>query len=204
MQQLHCYFKQLILAAALVFGSSAALAGPTYRVTLDTTAYTGTGHLSLSFSSIGITDPLSATVSNFDGSYGVEYDRIGLVSGTMGSSLLFANSLEYSELVNTVTLGGMFGFNVTFGDGVIGENFAQFSVMLYNEAFDGVVGSANESGSAVEIALLPTGSDPAASLYAGPGLASVEPTQVPEPAQLPLMLSSLALLAFMTRRRSAK
>jgi hypothetical protein len=189
-----CFVRAL--AALLFLGASgAALAGPVYRVAVDTSAWSGSGYLNLTLSGLEKTDVLTATVSNFKGRFGSERFTQGQVSGDVGSVLTLAQGPSYNELLQAIDFGGMFSFDVRFElpPGVAdGANFGVALVNASQTAYaDGTFGDI------ATIALMPGSSD---ALWADPSHASIG--EVPEPGSA--ALAALGLLMVGSGRLRAR
>ncbi len=201
------FARQAMLAAALAIGSSAALAGPTYLVTIHTEGVDAeAGLMDFSFYTTNDTSDSVVSMSNFTGAFGEEYDRSGSAAGTIADTVTFVPSNFNNYLTYNVLFGGDFSFNVTFsGDflTVPGDNASALVVGLFDSMMS------TEYGMAVMFDLIPAlNTDPAAVLVTvnDPGLATVTEqvsAEVPEPSQLLLMLSALALAGVALRRRNA-
>jgi len=191
-------FKQLFSRAALAFalmaGMGAAWAGPSYHVTLDTsTSGGGDGFLQMDFLTFGIADPLTATLTNLQGAFTGTPDLANVASGANGS-LTFSND-AFSEFFQSVMLGGLFSFDVSFDGTPGGLGNTGFTASLLNAAGDYL------SFNAVQIGLSTDGTTVSTS-----AIASVTPsaaTDVPEPAELALVMTGLGLMGLMRRRRAA-
>lgn len=187
----------LACAAAAAFVPGVALAGPTYHVTVDSSGYSGAGSLDLSFLGLANAAPATATVGHFTGGFGSDGALDGTVSGTFPGGLVFDNSgLNY--FWRGVTLGGSFGFDVTFdlpgaADPGAGTTFAVYLTDLAGYLTNGPVATID----------LAAGALPAVTANAA--LAAVVPVtpvgDVPEPAAWALLLGGLGLLGW-TRRGS--
>lgn len=199
MRNLKSFIKHSLLALAL-FASGAALAGPTYRVSVDTSTYSGQGLMDFTFlANIGATSA-SALLGNFGGAFGAEYERSMGVAGAIPGGLAFDNQDGGSYLTQFVNLGGLFSFDVRFeGDFATVDNVdgSQFNVTLYSEDFGGFIGV---EGSFASFALLPpSNGEPGGTLVSSAdGFATV--AQVPEPSDLLLALTGLALMGLVRRR----
>ncbi|QYF94005.1 NF038129 family PEP-CTERM protein [Massilia sp. PAMC28688] len=194
------FAQQALFALAMACGSAAAVAGPTYQVTIDTSSFAGeSGLLDFAFSNgfVG-TVGATATLSNFSGSFGVEFDRFGSVSGAIPGMVSMTNDVLISYLTQAVTLGGNFGFTVHFGgdfETIDDVNESLFSVALYDADMTAMLAQL------VDFTIIPGANGVAASIVISAGdLASVG--EVPEPSQLLLMLSALALAGAVMRRRA--
>lgn len=192
--------RKALLAAALVFCSGAALAGPNYLVTVHTQAYSGeSGLLDFAFESYSDAPGAIAHLWNLSGAFGEEFDRSGSVDGDLASGFMFRNSSLSNYLTYAVVLGGDFTFNVSFhGDYETMEspNGATFMAALYDSALTELLGAI------VQVDLIPAFNGDAAGVLvsANQDLATV--AEIPEPSQLLLMLSALALAGVALRRKA--
>lgn len=191
--------RKALLACALVLGSGAAVAGPTYLVTLHTQAYSGESGL-LDFGMGGNADAPSAfaTLSNFAGAFEYEFDRSPSTVGDMASGITIASSGASNYLTEGVLLGGDLSFMVSFsGDFDVLESAASslFAVVLYDAQLTELWAFP------VQFDLISAfGGAPSAVLVTvDDSLASV--TAVPEPSSLLLMLAALAAAGFLLRRK---
>jgi len=181
-------FLRALLAFSIAIGAPAALAGPMYRVSVDTSAWAGsTGFLSLGFNGGGDTQDAMARATGFSGDFLEEARREGDVRGDVGSSVILGNTTGYNFFDQAVAFGGLFSFDVGFdiGDGVFGT---LFSVALFNQAFDTYLGF---DGDLLTIDLIP--GEPTTVTVFNPDL--VEVAQVPEPGDWLLLATGLLLLA---------
>lgn len=201
------FARQAFLSLALVCASAAAMAGPTYLVTIDTQAYPGESGL-LDFGFLGDANAANelVTVSNFSGAFGAEYDRAGGVVGALGDVVTFSNTGSANFLTQEVILGGGFSFLLNFsGDYAMPANpndasGLTFVVALFNSDLSDIFAQL------VQFDLMPfVAGEPAnITITANANLVDVaEVAQVPEPSQLLLMLSALALAGAALRRRKA-
>jgi hypothetical protein len=202
MRNLKNRFSLCLLALAL-FASSAAQAGPTYHVNVDTGGFTGQGLMDFTFLANAGATPATATLTNFDGLFGVPFDLSPGVAFTDRGVLGNQNGGDYLTLF--VTLGGSLSFDISF-DGAFAttENVdeSQFSATLYNADLTGYIGAA---GSFAEFVLVPqiNGNPGGVTVLPPGGLASVtEVANVPEPSSLLLALGALAMLGLARYKRS--
>jgi len=193
--------RKALLACALVLFSGAALAGPTYLVTLHTQAYSGESGL-LDFGMGGNADAPSAyaTLYNFSGAFENEFDRSPSTTGDLATGVTITNSGASNYLTQGVNLGGDLSFYVNFsGDFDTVESAASslFAVVLYDAQL-------------TELWAFPVQFDLISAFQGAPSavlvtvddsLASV--SAVPEPSSLLLMLAALAVAAVMLRRKQA-
>jgi hypothetical protein len=190
-------FKTLLLSLALLCGAGAAVAGPTYHVTLDTSAHAGlSGLLDFTFLAASPDVPqTTATLSNFSGAYGVEAGRIGAVSGAIPGLVSLTDAAGDNWLTQAVSLGGIFGFDITFDDAYLanaGLDGSTFALSLYNDDFSQYIGI---DGPLLRFDVLP-------------GLIMVSDNNdiarialVPEPSELLLVLTGLMMMGMVVRRR---
>jgi hypothetical protein len=202
MRNLKNRFSLCLLALAL-FASSAAQAGPTYHVNVDTGGFTGQGLMDFTFLANAGATPATATLTNFDGLFGVPFDLSPGVAFTDRGVLGNQNGGDYLTLF--VTLGGLLSFDISF-DGAFATtqnvDESQFSATLYNADLTGYIGAA---GSFAEFALVPqiNGNPGGVQVSTPGGLASVtEVANVPEPSSLLLALGALAMLGLARYKRS--
>lgn len=197
------FYKAL---CALVFSAAAGgvFASPTYHVSVNTETLAGNGDANLAFVLAGNVPAAETivTLSNFSGAFGAETDRTGGVTGTIpaGATLFNADFLNY--LIQRITLGGLFGFDVSFSGGfetVGGTDGAVFGVSLLDETATSFLAS-----DIVSFSLVPAfGGEAAQVIVETSGeFGSVAIAEVPEPSELLLMLTGLALMGVMLRRRA--
>ena len=196
--------RKALLAASLVLFSGAALAGPSYLVTIHTQAYSGeSGLLDFSMGSDASAQLAIANLWNFSGNFGDELDRRGSVDGNLADGVTFTNAGATNFLTYNVILGGDFSFNISFsGDYESVEAVAGsvFDVVLYGIDFSDTLDYA------VQFQLIPLNNGAPASVDVLANPDSTEVTElvavdVPEPSQLLLMLSALALAGAAMRRK---
>jgi len=191
-------FKNLLLSIALLCGAGAAVAGPTYHVTLDTSAHAGlSGLMDFTFLSSNPDSPhTTATLSNFSGAFGAEAGRIGAVSGAIPGQVALIDAAGDNWLTQAVSLGGIFGFDITFDDGYLanaGLDGSTFALSLYNEDFSQYIGI----------------DGPLVRFDVWPGFIMVSDNNdiarialVPEPSDLLLVLTGLMMMGMVMRRRA--
>ena len=178
-------FSRALLALMLVAGSSAAFAGPTYHVSIDSTGYTGTGTIDFLLSSY-VSSNGTAFVSNFTGNIIGQGEAMGDVSGDLGSGLLLGTRDGFGAFAQGLDLGQRFSFDVRFDTGSFDDGLG-FSVGLFSDALDQYLG---QTGTLIAIELTP----------GEPNLVLVDTTlasaaEVPEPATLAAMMLGLTLMS---------
>ncbi|MDY0976354.1 NF038129 family PEP-CTERM protein [Massilia sp. CFBP9012] len=184
---------RVLLALSIAIGAPAALAGPIYRVSLDTSALAGTvGYLDLGLNGPVDAAPVVASLGNFSGAFldGGVLPPSGNASGDVVNGVVLRNGPDFNFFEQLVTFGGLFSFDVAFevGEGI---NGSLFSVAFIDEAFN-YLGAA---GNVIEMNLV-AGQSVELQLVDG-AFASV--AEVPEPGAWLLLASGLFLL-WTTRR----
>jgi hypothetical protein len=195
--QLKTLFTRALLAFALSGGAGAALAGPTYHVALDTTAFAGsTGYLGLTMLGLPTSSLSTATVSPITGAFAGVVNLTGDANGSFGGGAVIGNTEDWNEFAALVNFGGLFSFDVRFDVGG-GPDGTTFGVALYdNNGYFGANGNLIE----VELGAGAVGAISVASPIAVIG----EVAAVPEPADWMLLATGLALMTFTLRRRSRR
>lgn len=194
MHNFYSLFLRALLAFSIAVGAPAALAGPLYRVSLDTSAFAGsTGFLDLGFNGGDSPDAI-ARIGNFSGAFLNEVAYLGSASGDVASGVILGNSQVENFFDQAVTFGGLFSFEVSFET----NNDAYgtlFSVALFNEAMDAYLGG--------DIGLITINMEPGQAdvlTVFAPGLAQViQIAEVPEPGEWLLLATGLLLIGA-TRR----
>jgi hypothetical protein len=186
MTNLKNLFSRALLALSLLAG--AATASPVYHVALDTTGTSGDGYMQIDFLPFATSDVLTATISGLDGAFTGAPALDNVVQS--GGAFTFSSDV-FSEFFQSITLGGKFGFDVTFGGVPTDGGSTGLSVSL----LDGLGNYL--SFQAAQISLV-AGQSP--SVATDPAFATV--TAVPEPADWVLVVTGLLLLGAMQRRRT--
>jgi hypothetical protein len=182
-----------LLALSIAIGAPAALAGPMYRVSLDTSALAGTvGYLDLGLNGPLDAAPTVARLGNFSGAFLEGNMTSGDVGGDVVNGIVLRNGPEWNFFDQLVTFGGLFSFDVEFDLGE-GANGSLFSVAFVDDALNylGAAGNVIEmnlvAGQSVELQLVD-------GAFAGVA-------EVPEPGAWLLLASGLFLLVTTRRLR---
>lgn len=187
-------FLRALLALSIAIGAPAALAGPIYRVSLDTSSLSGTGFLDLGFNSLEDAGPARATVTNFSGDFLAHSAVLGDAGGSIADGVWLGNGEGANFFDQAVVFGGLFSFDVSF-DLLPTQAGVTFAVALMNDALDAYLGA---DFNLVTIDLTP-GLPVDLQVFA-PGLADASAlAEVPEPAAWMLLAAGLFLIG-MTRR----
>jgi hypothetical protein len=186
MMNLKTFFARALLALSLLAG--AASANPVYHVALDTTGTSGDGYMQIDFLPFATSEVLTATISGLDGAFTGTPALDNVVQS--GGAYTFSSD-AFSEFFQSITLGGKFGFDVTFGGAPTDGGSIGLSVSLLDSVGDYL------SFQAAQISLV--AGEPAA-IVVDPGVAAVNP--VPEPADWLVVATGLVLLGAMQRRRA--
>ncbi|MES2317549.1 MAG: NF038129 family PEP-CTERM protein [Pseudomonadota bacterium] len=190
--------RQALLAVALVVSSGTALAGPHYQVTIHTEGYSGeSGLLDFAFESNTDAPGAIATLWNFTGDFGDEYDRSGDVTGDLAGGVTFTTGNLTNYLTHSLILGGDVMFDIIFSgdyEMIDSPTGSTFFVALYD------AGMTEQLGAIVQFDLIPGFDGAAASVLVAANADLADVSEIPEPSQLLLMLSALALAGFVGRR----
>jgi hypothetical protein len=188
-------FLRALLALTIAVGAPAALAGPIYRVSLDTSSLAGiTGYLDLGLNG-ELSNQATATVSNFSGAFVGAPELFGGAAGDVAGGAVLRNTSTFNFFDQLVDFGGVVSFDVTFTD-VAADNGLLFSVALMSQNFDAYLGAA---GNLFEISLV-TGEPTVVDVLA----AGVDVNAVPEPADWLLLATGLMLIGFTRRMQSRR
>jgi hypothetical protein len=192
-------FTRALLALMLVTGAGAASAGPIYHVTIDTSGLAGSVFLDVVFSGDATTGgAATATLNNFSGNFVTDLGAdmlYGDASGNVASTVLLGNVGGYAELLQLVSLGGKFGFDLRFdlapeGDGTI------LGIALLNAETGAYVGL---DGNLAQFELVPGAEIGVSADNAFATITTV--SEVPEPSVLAMLALGLALMAWTARAR---
>ena len=188
--------SQAVLALAMAAGAGAALAGPTYHVTLDTSALgQPAGYIDFTFLGLDFAAPATATLSNFSGAFGAVM-AAGDASGTIPGTVTIGNSEAWNEMLAEANFGGLFSFDLSF-DVAAGAAGTTFGVAFINAAFDDYLGA---QGNVFEVNVQPANARAPESYTESVDRRFVSVTKVPEPSDLLLMLTGLGLVGVTARR----
>ena len=210
------YFLSALLVASLCVGASSAIAavtpGPTaYHVEIDTTGMSGDGFLDLSFIAGQLPATYaSAVLSDFSGVYGAASQATGDVAGALSNGLTFGNTHSYNDFLQSITLGGKFGFDIGVGGAFLTSPGTSNTIFAFDLLSADYTNLGNPSGNLGEIVLTPVTEGSAAGISTGvydPALATITPISavapVPEPSAWLTLLSGLGVMGLVIRRRAS-
>jgi len=196
-------FKKILTRSLLAMALGACgsvFAAPVYHVTVDTsTLGSGNAVLDLQLGALtGSAAPVTATLNHFLGAYGAS-DFSGSASGSIGSGVRLMNDAGLSDLLQTIMLGGLFSFDLSFDVGTGGMDGSSFTAMLTNPDFTANLGMGTPL---VDIELMPGQADMISPANAFASVSPAAVSAVPEPSTLLSMVTGLGLLGFGLRRRA--
>jgi hypothetical protein len=195
------FLRQCLLAVALLGSSLAAIAGPTYNISINTVALNGPGKVDFYLGAATSALPLTATVSNFSANFGAfGPDTVGNVTFDASGNLILSNQGDSAIAERAATFGSMLTFDVTFAGSFfdsIGTEGGFFSFGLYDA--DGNISFANF---ALDASLLPIVID--VTGFEGATVTLAGATAVPEPSSMLMMMTGLGLVGFTARRRKLR
>lgn len=184
---------RLMLALTLSLGAaSAALAGPIYRVAVDTAALAGQGgYVDFLFLGLGSAAPASATLSGFTGDFGAASVFEGEAAGSLASGVTLGNGTGWNEFAQAARFGGLFEFFVSVDAGLVGDG-TNLGIALLDQDFNYLGANAD----IVTFALQPGQAD---AIAVNSAFATVQ--AVPEPATALQVLTGLLLMGLVLRHR---
>ena len=196
------FIQRMLLAVSLTGAMALTQAEPvSYRLTVNTNGLSGSGYFDANLGSTSAqSQNLTASLSNFAGAFGAVDPSVSTNYMTTANGFSLNNAAP-NYLSQEVTFGGIFSFDVLFSGDFLTATSAETSSLLfalYDSAFAQV---GNYAGfdvvgfGATRITALPA-----------TALVTIDPisaSAVPEPTELLLMLTALAMMGVMVKRRQA-
>ena len=190
------FLRQCVLACALGGASLGVLASPlNFHVDLNTAGATSAAYIDFLFTKVDSAAPVTVTVSNFTGGFGLANYVEGAVAFVGAGKFVIGNGPDFSNLLEfNPVFGGMFGFDLAFSSGFLG--------------------AATTDGSTFSVTVLDAGLAPLPGivlfdLSSNDGILAHDPgafaviAAVPEPSAPLMWLTGLALAGWLARRRKA-
>lgn len=193
------FMRQCALALSLGCAAVLAQANPMlYHVSVDTAGLGTSGSLDVGVGATNAAETMLATLSNFSAGFQAVDDVYSGVYGITPAGFSLTNGSGYNYLSQLVTFGGVLSFDVLFNGpffDVDGTEATGFAVSLFDSK-----GELLNLVASFDFAT--TGAD-RITLTQGSGSATlIDPSAVPEPAALLLMLVALGAMGVMLRRRT--
>lgn len=193
MATLKSFLTSSLLALTMACGTAMAVP-TTFHVDLSTQSFAtdGSGYLELSLASPGTAAPATAVIANLTG-FGLGDMLFGNVAASNGAYTLYAPD---AALWREVSFGGLLGFDVTFDGPDDGIDSARFTLALVGQQ-DYLTGSLLQIDLSAGAAPQIQASDLVLVTAVG------DSTDVPEPAELALVMTGLGLMGLLRRRRAS-
>lgn len=199
MIKLNSMIRKSLLAVALAGAAFGASAAPTtYHVNVNTTSVTGGTYLEFGFSGSAPAVSTTATVANLGGAALTFDSADGATVNGAGNGFVISNG-NYNYVDYIGAIASMFSFDVTFSDGYLADTGFEsaFSLSILDSGLAPV---------SQEFALFTLSAANGIVIEFAQGFGDatlVNASDVPEPTQLALMLTALALMGLMVKRRQA-
>jgi hypothetical protein len=198
MFNINTFVRHGVLALSLGCAALAAQAAPTtYHIAVDTAAYGANGSLDTTVGSTNSAALLLASMANYSAGFnGVDPLYSGAYQ-TTATGYALTNGSGYNYLSQLVSFGSILSFDVTFSGSyfdVAGTEATGFDVALYDAA-------GSFLGDVVRFNFATTGTDRITYVNGLGNATLVDANAVPEPTQLVLMLTALAMMGVMVKRR---